>query len=99
MRYPIKPFFFMRAYFPGATPQQLIGNPNLKQNAKKEIPNSINGSSKTCKMRYSQLAFITQSTTVANQMLFTKKQVTNSASMPGIPGYQGKYCRVLGMTF
>lgn len=71
MRYPVKPGFQMRAYYPESTPQSLIGNKTFKQ-----IPNSLNGSSQTCKMRYGQLANSLQSSTVANSMLFTFKNIT-----------------------
>jgi len=60
----------MRAYYPESTPQSLIGNKTYKS-----VPNSINGSSATCKMRYSQLANGLRTTSVANNMLFTFKEI------------------------
>lgn len=75
MRFPVKPSFQMRAYYPESTPQALIGNKTYKS-----VPNSINGSSTTCKMRYSQLANGLRSTSVANNMLFTFKEIPKGSS-------------------
>jgi hypothetical protein len=75
MRYPVKAGFQMRGYYPESTPQSLIGNKTYKQ-----IPNSLNGSSQTCKMRYSQIANSLQSSTVANSMLFTFKTIPTGNS-------------------
>ena len=70
MRYSVKPFDFMIARFPSATPPDLIGN-----QTRKNTINPTNGSAASCKMRYAQLANIANSTSVLNNMLFTVKQI------------------------
>ena len=55
MRFPVKPFFQLHAYYPESTPHTMIGKLTYKN-----IPKSLNGSSQSMRMRYAQLANIKQ---------------------------------------
>jgi hypothetical protein len=54
LKYPTKPFFFMIARYPNATPEQWILPQSLQPPKKKNIGSSSNNSTITCRMQYAQ---------------------------------------------
>ena len=60
-----KPFFFMIARYPGATPSQWILPQNLQPPKKKNIGSSTNNTTISCRMRYAQTVRIVAPTVLA----------------------------------
>jgi hypothetical protein len=54
LKYATKPFFFMVAHYPQATPAEWILPQSLKPPKKKNIGSSTNNSTITCRMQYAQ---------------------------------------------
>ena len=54
LKYPTKPFFFMIARYPNATPEQWILPQSLQPPKKKNIGSSSNNTTISCRMQYAQ---------------------------------------------
>ena len=73
LKYPTKPFFFMVAHYPEATPAEWILPDSMKPPKKKNIGSSTNNSTITCRMRYSQIVNSFTTPVLANGSTPTKK--------------------------